>query len=62
MSQHPLERLMSIRTERGVLVIETTGMHLARRIADAIRRTFHREAELQFQQGEDFVRVLWRAG
>lgn len=58
-SLHPLERLMSVRRQRGVLVVQTTGMHLARRIADALRRAFHRKATLKFSLGEDFVRVEW---
>lgn len=58
-SQHPLERLMSLRERKDGLHVETTGVHLARRIADALRRTFHAQAEFEFSPGEDLVRVRW---
>lgn len=60
-SQHPLERLISVRERAGVLVVETTGVHLARRISDALQRTFHRDAQLKFAPGEDLLRVRWPA-
>ena len=60
-SQHPLERLILVRERKDGLHIETTGVHLARRIADALRRTFHLPAEFDFAPGEELLRVRWPA-
>jgi hypothetical protein len=58
---HPLERLMSVRRAGGGLTVETTGLHLARCLAGALERAFHREAEIRFLREQDLVRVTWRA-
>jgi hypothetical protein len=60
-SLHPLERVMVLRERRDGLYVETTGVHLARRIADALRRSFHIAAALDFARGEELVRVRWPA-
>ncbi|MCY3000264.1 MAG: BCAM0308 family protein [Planctomycetota bacterium] len=59
--QHPLERVIAIRARRGGLVVETTGVHLARRITDALERAFHSAAELDFAPGEELLRARWTA-
>lgn len=59
--QHPLERLIVVRERRDGLYVETTGVHLAHRIADALRRTFHVSAALDFSPGADLLRVRWPA-
>jgi hypothetical protein len=58
---HPLERVMVLRERRDGIYVETTGVHLARRIADALRRSFHEAAALDFALGEELVRVRWPA-
>jgi hypothetical protein len=58
-ANRPLERIMSVATEDGSVVIETTGTHLARRIGKAVARAFHGELELEQPAGEHFVRVHW---
>lgn len=58
---HPLERVMILRERRDGLYVETTGVHLARRIAEALRRSFHTAAALDFARGEELVRVRWPA-
>ncbi len=59
-TEHPLERLMSLDQERWGLSITTTGVHLARRIAQALRRTWHEHVEIHYSEQEDLVRVIWR--
>lgn len=59
--QHPLERLMVVRERKDGLHVETTGVHLARRIAEALRRSFHEPAQLEFLPHEELVRVRWPA-
>lgn len=59
--QHPLERVIAIRERRFGLLVETTGVHLARRITDALQRAFNTAAELDFAPGEDLLRARWVA-
>lgn len=55
--EHPLERLMSLRDEHGMLLVTTTGMHLGRAIAGALGRRFHGRVSIEYPGGEDFIRV-----
>ena len=56
---HPMERIMSIATEQGSVVIETTGTHLARRIGKAVHNALQGELEVEQPAGEHFVRLHW---
>ncbi|MCB9883685.1 MAG: hypothetical protein H6832_17305 [Planctomycetes bacterium] len=59
--EHPLERLMDIESSRdGELRITTTGMHLSRGIASALRRRFHQGVNIQYPDGDGPVRIAWR--
>lgn len=55
--QHPLERVMTVQVEAGRVLVPTTGMHIARRIAAAIVRRFRHDVRLTF--GERFTRIEW---
>ena len=55
--EHPLNRIISIKRARGV--INTTDIHLARRIGEAVKRAFHGEIEDNFEKDGYFVRVNW---
>jgi hypothetical protein len=58
--EHPLNRIASIEdTEEGV-VITTTDIHLPRRLGEALRRAFHGELDMHFDEAGYFVRVDWR--
>ncbi|UVT16120.1 MAG: ATPase [Nitrospira sp.] len=57
--EHPLSRIMSIDTTPEGLVISTTDTHLPRRIGEALKHAHHGELELHYDQGEEFVRVIW---
>jgi hypothetical protein len=57
--RHPLERLMSMKYEDGSLRIETTGIHLARRIGDALNNAYQGKLDLEYLEGERKVRVNW---
>jgi NMD protein affecting ribosome stability and mRNA decay len=59
-AEHPLERIMAVEERGGDLVVTTTGTHLARRIADAIERSFHGHAEARYPPDEATVQVDWR--
>jgi NMD protein affecting ribosome stability and mRNA decay len=60
-AEHPLERLMEIQRDREGLLVTTTGIHLARRIAEALQRAFHEHVEIQYLKEQDLVRVTWQA-
>lgn len=56
--EHPLERIMGIESENGSTVINTTGMHLARRFGNSLQQAY--EGDLDISYGaENFVRVSW---
>lgn len=47
--EHPLERVMSVELEDDrTLVVHTTGVHVARRIASKLQRRFHAKARITY--------------
>lgn len=59
--EHPLNRIASIEETGDGLAISTTDIHLPRRIGEALRRAFHGELDMHFDEAGYFVRVEWRA-
>ena len=59
--EHPLNRIMGIQETEEGLVINTTDIHLPRRIGEALKRAFHGTLDMQFDDASYFVRVVWRA-
>ena len=57
--EHPLERIMDITNGRGATVVTTTGIHIARRIGEALNRSYKGEFSFQYGDGEKTVRVSW---
>lgn len=57
-SAHPLERLMNIRHKDGELNISTTGIHLARRLGDALQRAYQGELNYSYE-GDNLLRISW---
>jgi hypothetical protein len=61
--EHPLNRIMNIEeTAPDRLVISTTDIHLPRRIGEAIKRAFHGQLKMHFDEQGYFVRVDWHRG
>ena len=58
--EHPLERIMSITDEKGHTLVLTTGVHIARRIGEALSRSYQGEYSIQYADGEKKVRVYWQ--
>ena len=57
--RHTLERIMSIEAvPRGVFVT-TTGIHLARRIGDALHDAYKGRLRLRYSKAEKLLRVSW---
>jgi hypothetical protein len=57
--EHPLNRIISIEEDAQGVMINTTDIHLPRRIGEAVRRAFHGEIEENFEEDGYFVRVTW---
>lgn len=58
-SDRPLERLMRMKKEAGQTLITTTGIHLARRIGEALARSYNGDLSYQYGDGEQSIRVYW---
>jgi NMD protein affecting ribosome stability and mRNA decay len=61
-SEHPLNRIINIEEDAEGIVINTTDIHLPRRIGEAVKRAFHGSLNEDFDKGGYFVRVNWTAG
>jgi hypothetical protein len=57
--EHPLNRVIGIAEADAGLVVFTTDIHLPRRLGAALKRAFHGELEVRFEDAEYFVRVDW---
>lgn len=58
--EHPLNRIMSVEQEApDRMVIQTTDIHLPRRIGEAITRAYKGKLTEHFDEGGYFVRVNW---
>ena len=60
-SEHPLNRIIKIDEDADGIVINTTDIHLPRRIGEAVERAFHGSLNENFDEGGYFVRVNWTA-
>lgn len=59
--ERPLNRIISIEETDEGLVISTTDIHLPRRIWEALKRAFHGELAMHFDEAGYFVRIDWHA-
>lgn len=56
-AEHPLERLMGVEANENGLVVTTTGIHLARRIANKLERRFHARARFRYPEEQELLFV-----
>ncbi len=56
---HPLERIMTISDQNGSSEITTTGVHIARRIGEALSRAYKGDFDMQYVEGDKSIRVQW---
>jgi hypothetical protein len=59
-SRRPLERVISVTAGKGEIEVKTTYEHLARRIGEAIHRSFKGDLKLLYSEDEKFIRVHWK--
>lgn len=58
-SEHPLERVMSTERSEKKTIIQTTDVHLARRLGDALHHAYRGELDIQYARDDYVVRVYW---
>ena len=59
-SEHPLERIMAIEKNKDHTLLTTTGVHLARRIGDALSRSYKGDLSFQYAREDKDIRVYWQ--
>ena len=59
-SEHPMNRIMSLREAADTVVINTTDIHLPRRIGKALKQAYKGSLEISFDEDAYFTRVEWR--
>ncbi len=56
---HPLERIMSVKVMNDHTLITTTGIHIARRIGNALSRSYKGDYSFHYGESEKSIRVYW---
>jgi hypothetical protein len=56
---HPLERIMAIDATDGGVLVTTTSVHLARRIAHALESAFKGTLNIAYNHQDNLLRVRW---
>jgi NMD protein affecting ribosome stability and mRNA decay len=56
---HPLERIMATGAAKGGVLVTTTSVHLARRIAHALESAFKGTLNLSYNHQDNLLRVRW---
>ncbi len=57
--EHPMERIMAIVDEKDHTMLTTTGIHLARRIGEALSRAYQGDFDFTYGDGEKNIRATW---
>ena len=58
-AEHPLNRIMDIEDDDGMIRITTTDLHLPRRIAHALKDAFGGESKTHYDRAGHFARFHW---
>ena len=56
---HPLERIMAVAAATGGVLVTTTSVHLARRIAHALRSAFKGKLSMSYNRQDNLLRARW---
>ncbi len=57
---HPMERIMELEEGEDKIYITTTGVHIARRIGEALYRAYQGEFDFTYGDEEKSIRVFWK--
>lgn len=59
-AEHPLKRIIGIDQQGNTVLVTTTDIHLARGIGKALHHAYHGELDMQYNAGENLLRVHWK--
>ena len=59
-SEHALERIMDIEKSADSLIVRTTGVHMVRRLGEALLHAHHGDLKINYRDGEDVLRAHWK--
>lgn len=57
--ERPMERLMAITPEDEQTLVTTTGVHVARRIGEALNRAYQGDLDFTYGDGDKIIRLTW---
>jgi hypothetical protein len=57
--EHPMERVMAVRKDGEATLITTTGVHIARRLGESLKRSYRGDLKINYEDGEKRIRVSW---
>jgi NMD protein affecting ribosome stability and mRNA decay len=57
--EHPMERIMAISPQDDLTLITTTGVHIARRLGEAVSRAYQGDLSFTYSDNENTIRVQW---
>jgi NMD protein affecting ribosome stability and mRNA decay len=57
--EHPLERIMTIKDNKSMTVVTTTGIHVARRIGEALSRAYKGDFKFNYANDDEHIMVTW---
>lgn len=58
--EHPMERIIAITDEGSQLLVTTTGIHMARRLGNALASAYQGALEFRYGDGEKTIQVQWQ--
>ena len=58
-AEHPFSRIMSTKDTQNEIMIETTDIHLPRRIGEALHHAYQGDWTFHYDEGEQFIRAKW---
>ena len=56
----PLERIIAVMNDKDHTLVTTTGIHVARRIGEALARAYKGDLSFQYAEAEKRIRVYWQ--
>ena len=56
-AEHPLERLMDVQDSEDGILVTTTGLHLARRVAGKLKRRFGSKVSIRYPEEQNLIFV-----
>ncbi len=58
-AEHPMERIMQVESQGEDTIVQTTDIHLAKRIGDALYHAYRGELDTRYSRDEFLVRIYW---